>query len=36
VRDGLPPGWTSINGIVGPGERVDEREIKRLANRYRN
>jgi hypothetical protein len=22
VRDGLPPGWTSSNGIVGPGERV--------------
>jgi hypothetical protein len=22
VRDGLPPGWTSINGIVGPGARV--------------
>lgn len=22
MRDGLPPGWTSSNGIVGPGERV--------------
>jgi hypothetical protein len=22
VRDGLPPGWTNTNGIVGPGERV--------------
>lgn len=22
MRDGLPSGWTSTNGIVGPGERV--------------
>jgi hypothetical protein len=24
VSDGLPPGWTSINGIVGPGQRVSD------------
>lgn len=22
MRDGLPPGWANINGIVGPGQRV--------------
>lgn len=24
MNDGLPPGWTSINGIVGPGQRVSD------------